>query len=250
MNQPSDRFADWDSAYVLGMLAPEDRREYERHLATCPSCSAAVADIAGLPGILSLLTRDEAVALTVVVPGESMAADQGRLRPHDPDLVRRLAASVGRRRRAARTRGAAIALASAAVLGLGGIAVGSTLAQQSRPAVSAPTAAHTAAPLAPEFRAMTVVAPGVMTADLAVTEKGWGTRFDWRCQYLSTDWTQGPPTYDLVITDNSGAQTTVATWTATKSTAAGLVGSTGVATADIRSIEIRAGGATLVREDL
>ena len=37
-----DRYAEWDSAYVLGALSPSDRRSYERHLAECDACRAAV----------------------------------------------------------------------------------------------------------------------------------------------------------------------------------------------------------------
>ena len=41
-----DEFAEWDAAYVLGALSPSDRRAYERHLAECDACRAAVADLA------------------------------------------------------------------------------------------------------------------------------------------------------------------------------------------------------------
>ena len=50
MTETTDRFRDWDAAYVLGALDSEDRRAYERHLAKCPSCSKALAELAGLPG--------------------------------------------------------------------------------------------------------------------------------------------------------------------------------------------------------
>jgi hypothetical protein len=90
-----------------------------------------------------------------------------------------------------------------------------------------------------------------------VTEKGWGTRFDWNCQYTPGGWSSpdsdaAPADYDLVITDTNGTQTTVATWSATQTGAAGLVASTSVPTASIRSVEIRPTGSStvLVRTDL
>ena len=42
-----------DGAYVLGALSPAERTAYERHLATCSFCREAIADISGLPDLLS-----------------------------------------------------------------------------------------------------------------------------------------------------------------------------------------------------
>ena len=63
MNQDHARFADWDSAYVLGALPPGDRREYEAHLETCEACSRSVAELAPIPGLLARLPADRAEAL-------------------------------------------------------------------------------------------------------------------------------------------------------------------------------------------
>jgi hypothetical protein len=93
----------------------------------------------------------------------------------------------------------------------------------------------------------------VITASMRVTEKGWGTRFDWSCSYHGTDWeSAGPVSYDLVVTDKSGAQTTVATWSAAGPHAAGLSASSRIATGDIRNVEIRLTGSTtpLLKENL
>ena len=221
----TDSFRDSDAAYVLGALGPEERRAFERHLATCPACAAAVAELAGMPGILGKLGRDEAVALLDVAPAS----------PREPDVVRRLAASVRRRRTRARVLAGVGALAVAAVLVVGGFVVGGLV-----PA-SAPVAAVQ----------MDEVVPGVMTAGLQVTEVGWGTRFDWSCTYEVDEW-DTPITYALVVTDDSGAETTVATWEAVGAAAKGLVASSSVPTSTIRSVEIRLAdtGTPLVRTDL
>ncbi|MGO7984236.1 hypothetical protein ACC691_41125, partial [Rhizobium johnstonii] len=47
----------------MGALAPAERREHERHLAECPRCSASVAELAGLPGVLARIPAAEADAL-------------------------------------------------------------------------------------------------------------------------------------------------------------------------------------------
>jgi anti-sigma factor RsiW len=58
-----DDIAEWDAAYVLGALSRQDRAIYGAFLADNPERTAALDDLAGLLGRLSLLSRDEAVAL-------------------------------------------------------------------------------------------------------------------------------------------------------------------------------------------
>ena len=43
-----DAYALWDAAYVLGSLSGSERREFEAHMATCPSCRAAVSELSGI----------------------------------------------------------------------------------------------------------------------------------------------------------------------------------------------------------
>jgi hypothetical protein len=239
MNDSVDPFRDWDSAYVLGMLSPDDRRSYERHLATCHACTAAVAELAGLPGILGMLSVPEAAALGAVPDDEHLLVGM-----HEPDLVQRLAASAHRRQRRLRGRIIGLVVVTAAVFAIGGLAIGN-LVVPSAPAPSQSAVATVE---------MGQVQPGIMTAALQVSQKAWGTRFDWTCSYLTSGWGPGrtAPSYDLVITDASGVQTIVASWTAAGTRAGGLVASTGVPTAEIRSVEIRSSstGTTLVRSEL
>ncbi|MCU1578622.1 MAG: hypothetical protein JWP19_826 [Rhodoglobus sp.] len=232
----TDAFRDWDAAYLLGALGADERRAFERHLSTCASCSTAVAELAGIPGLLGKLGRDEAAALL----SSSAAAVRA------PDLVRGLAASVRRRRRRNRALAGMVALAVAGVLAAFAVGAFAPALQVASPTATAasPTAAI----------AMDQVTPGVMTADLLLTEKGWGTRFDWTCTYNTAGWQPGdaPASYELVAIDVTGNETIVATWNSTGDKAGGLVASSSVATSAIRSVEIRvAGGDTaLVRTNL
>src|SRR5690348_18249363 len=59
-----DDLAEWDAAYVLGALSLEERRTYEGYLAAHPARAAELTELAGMPGILNALSREEAVALT------------------------------------------------------------------------------------------------------------------------------------------------------------------------------------------
>jgi anti-sigma-K factor RskA len=45
MTVDHDRWADSAGAYVLGAMAPEERAQYETHLATCPACREEVDDL-------------------------------------------------------------------------------------------------------------------------------------------------------------------------------------------------------------
>lgn len=244
MNDDVDPFRDWDSAYILGMLSPEDRRTFERHLSGCLPCTSAVAELTGLPGILSALTTSEATALESAPNDEHLRGEH-----HQPDLVQKLASSANRRRRRDRAGMVGLILGVAAVVAVGGIFVGTSITPATNLANPATTNDQSGTALA-----MTPVKPGVMTANLQVTTKPWGTRFDWNCDYLNADWTtsNGAPTYALVITDAGGNQTTVATWAAAGPGADGLVAITSLLTTDIKSVEIRTLGSItpLVRTEL
>ncbi|MHB1170955.1 MAG: anti-sigma factor family protein [Lacisediminihabitans sp.] len=243
MNDYPDQFRDWDAAYVLGALSPEDRRAFERHLASCPVCTAAVTELAGMPGLLRKLRAEDAVALTTAPDDDHLRGQQ-----HEPGLVQKLAASANKRRRRVRAATLTLVLSAAAVLALGGIFIGAALGPTANiaepPATSRPSGTVVA---------MTPLEPGTMTANLKFTQKPWGTRFDWTCEYLTGDGkTSGAKTYSMVITDASGIETIIATWNAAGPGAAGLAASSSVATSNIRSVEIRAmdTNTPLVRTDL
>jgi hypothetical protein len=230
-----DRFRDWDAAYVLGALDAEDRREFERHLATCPGCAAAVAEFAGLPGILSKLPAADAVAL---LAGDDVTVgidDHLREGVHTPGLVQRLAVASTRRRRRIRFGIIGAAAALIAVLAVGGV-VYSTAQPATTPAV-----------------AMAPVNQHVITASLSISPKAWGTRFDWSCNYPeATSPYAAPVSYDLVVVTKSGIRSVVATWSSSGPHSAGLTASSDIAYGDIGSVEIRLTGSskTLLRESL
>jgi Putative zinc-finger len=235
VNETVDRYRDWDAAYVLGALSSEDRRSYEQHLATCADCSSAVAELAGLPGILSKLTPDDAARLLTEDDILSDVDEHLREGVHAPGLVQRLAVAARRRRRRIRFSLLGAAVAIIAIFVVGGIAI--------LPGTSPVVATIAMAPVHQQ----------VITADMQVTHKGWGTRFDWSCNYTSDAWESASSvSYDLVVTQKSGTQTIVATWSSSGPKATGLSASSDIATGDIRSVEIRVSGTStpLLRENL
>jgi len=216
MTPDHEAFADWDAAYVLGALAPSDRRAYEQHLEDCERCRAAVAELAPLPG---LLARARALVED---------SDDPALRAGPPaDLLDRVVRRRERQRRLRRGR---------AVAGIAAVAAAVALA------IVLPLAALRPAPAAQTV----VLAPVIessMTATVELRPAAWGTRISMECDYPpGGDWLgeDGPWEYALVLIDDEGVPSQVGTWTAVPGRTVRLDASTALALDGIASIELRA----------
>ncbi len=121
-------------------------------------------------------------------------------------------------------------VATAAALAIVGGVVGATVFPRTTGSVQ--TVAM--APMQPGSR------PG-LTAELAITEKKWGTELNWACQYTK-DWSRDVDSYDIVVTTKNGAQTTVGSWRPAGDEANGLSAATSIPTSDIRTVDIRVSG--------
>jgi hypothetical protein len=217
-----DDLAEWDAAYVLGALSLEDRRTYESYLAANPARAAELTELAGLPGILNALSRDEAVALTDLAGAE----------PSDdrPDNVASLAHAAAKRQRRTRRTVLATALASAAALLIAGGVVGATVFSRSTP----PAQTVAMQPMEPTPREG-------LTAQLAVTEKKWGTELNWACEYTK-DWSRNVKSYDIVVTTHDETKYVVGSWKPAGDEATGLSAATSIPKEQIRSVDIRVTG--------
>jgi hypothetical protein len=217
-----DNLAEWDAAYVLGALSLEDRRTYEDYLAANPARSAALTELAGMPGILNALSRDEAVALTDLA---------GAVPAEGPGEVASLAHAAAKRQQRSRRTFLTASVASAAALLIAGGVVGATVfGQPSAPPV--------------ETVAMQPMQPGQgsgLTAQLAVTEKKWGTELRWACEYTE-DWSRNVASYDIVVTTDTGTQYVVGSWKPAGDEATGLSASMSVPKSQIRTVDIRVTG--------
>uniref|UniRef100_UPI000ABF841D anti-sigma factor family protein n=1 Tax=Nocardia lijiangensis TaxID=299618 RepID=UPI000ABF841D len=88
MTDIADDYTTWDAPYVLGSLTGSERREYEEHLAGCIDCRAAVAELAGLPGMLALVPAETALGM-IGTPDGSVPETS----PPVPELLPKLAAA-------------------------------------------------------------------------------------------------------------------------------------------------------------
>ena len=248
-----DRYAEWDAAYVLGALSPSDRRAYERHLPECDACRAAVAELAGMPGLLSTLTPAHAESL---VDAENSAELPGGLAwPHvepgaGPAPVVSLASLAGAARRSRVRRRSLSAVAASALLVAGAVG-GSVLADSG--VFGAPGGPSTTPPAA-VASARTVdlrpVGDADMRAELVVTPTTWGTSLRWSCHYPPAPGQQPdgrytpaePITYELVLVGRDGARTVAGTWSWSGGTTTGLDASSAVPLTDVDRIEITLDG--------
>lgn len=276
----TDAYADWDAAYVLGALSGPERVEYEAHLAGCPRCQAAVAELAGVPGLLAQVPPGEALALDEaegsewpepppslmpVLPrdGESeRGPGQGSVPTSAPGPLRALPVT------ARAPRWVALGLAAAVVLGaLAGYAVSAVLGDRSPGPVATATSTgggSVAGGAGAARLAFSPVQPSLMTAVVDVVPVASGTELRVECQYArsSADSTSGASdgrypgedgvAYAIWVVDRSGAATELHAWTARPDRVMRPVGRSDLPVGRIGAVEIRrvTDGATVMRARL
>lgn len=173
--------------YVLGALAPDDRRAFEEHLAGCEACTAEVRDFAGLPGLLSRLPADEVL---------SEPEDQ----PEPPSLLLPLLQRARAERRARRWRAVLVGAVAASVAAVGSAVVVDT--------VTRPPAQHQVTPLA-----FTRAAPNVpASAEATLTDVPGGTRIDMTCRYTGTIDAREREYVLLVVRKSDGGSQELGAW--------------------------------------
>jgi hypothetical protein len=178
-----DEFEYDDAAYVLGALSPERRLQFEAHQAGCAECTARVAELAALPGLMAGLE-------------ESDFADLGA--PPDtllPGLLRR--AGVQRRRQ------------RWLVGGLAGLAAACLIAL----VVSVWPSGGGAGPSGPTVRpqAMQAVIQSPVRATATLVARKWGTQIDLDCRYSGGSVPDG--SYLLRVVPRSGQTIAAGSWT-------------------------------------
>lgn len=221
MNPDHARFAEWDSAYVLGALSPADRRAYEQHLESCEVCRRSVAELTPIPGLLARLTPERASAL--------LEEPAGAVPGPRPELLAAVRQE-GQRRRLRRTRLGLVGAAAAVIAVLTAILLPLALV---RPPADARTVA---------FEAVTEVP---VSATATLTEVGWGTRIELDCRYGDAGYSKPPDDgwpYALYVVDHDGNSSEVSSWRANPGKTARLEAGTSLEVEDIASLEVRALG--------
>ena len=246
MNQPKahEAYAQWDAAYVLGALSAPERTEFEGHLGGCSRCQAAVAELAGVPGLLAQVPAGEVLAMDADELDASWADE-----PMPLSLVR--PAGAGGSESSGTTPGRrwlvplAAAAAALAVGGLGGYAA-SSAARDGAPPGSVVATGPTVGGSASGRLAFSAVEPSSMTAVLDVVPVGNRTELRVECQYAigsstrgSEDYSGAWSEYSIWVVDHSGRATNLKSWQARPDRVMHPIGSTTLPVWQIGSVEIR-----------
>lgn len=211
-------YAMWDAAYVLGSLSPADRREFEAHLSVCPSCSHSVAELSGVPALLSKLDHGAVAAIN--------QSDQAPQSPQVPDLLPSLLFAVRRRRRRSRlmtwssAAAAAVLLCFGLFLGVGGHSLTSAPPQASVSTLQ-----------------MAQVGTTALASSVTLSGQGWGTVIDLRCVCLAPV-NAHHDRLAMVIVGRDGTHTQLATWVAEPGHTATPAGSISTPVKQIAAVQV------------
>lgn len=216
---PDDPYVMWDAAYVLGSLSAAERREFEAHLAHCRACREAVADLSGVPALLSQLSREEVAAMND--PAQSLAATPEM----SPELLTSLLAKVSWRRR--RTRIVTWVASSAAAVVL---AIGVFVGVQGYSSTSSQQVAASAEPMAQ-------VGTTLLTSSVELSSQHWGTAINLRCVCLAP-LNAHHDTLAMVVVGRDGSQTRLATWVAVPGHTATPAGSISTPVDQIAAVQV------------
>jgi anti-sigma factor RsiW len=220
------RYATWDAAYVLGSLSASERREYELHMGGCPPCREAVAELSGVPALLSQLDAAEVAAISESGSTVGTRFATPEMSPEmSPELLPTLLEKVRWRRRRTRVTTWVASAAAAVVLGVGvfvGVQGFSATAPQEATASSQP---------------MAQVGTRMLASTVAVTPQHWGTFINLRCVCLAP-LNARHDTLAMVVVGRDGTQTRLATWVAEPGHTATPAGSISMPVDQIAAVQV------------
>jgi hypothetical protein len=237
VNVIPDKFAHWDAAYVLGALSPAERREYEEHLASCPACQAAVSELAAIPGLLAQVSPGDAAMLAMAVDSQpdhgEPAAGEAELVESElvetgppPSLLPKMIKEAPSRRR--RMLAAVAGIAAAALLAVGGLAIGTGLIPLR--------------PESPQRVAFSQVVPSAITAVADLIPDTNGTQVKVECVYAEVNDPRpgsGHEIYSIFVVDRAGHASEIKEWPATPNKQMRPSGTTPLQLSQIADLEIR-----------
>lgn len=208
----------WDAAYVLGSLSATDWREFEAHMAGCPQCRQAVAELSGIPAMLAQLDRSEVCAI-------NEADHPSGATEMPPELLPSMQAAVRLHRVRSRRMTWVVSAAAAVILTIC-VLVG----VHGRFPTSPP---QTALPALP----MDQIGTTLLASTVSLSGQQWGTNIALNFVCLA------PPdaphdTVALVVVSRDGSLTRLATWVAIPGHTAAPTGSISMPVTQIATVQV------------
>jgi hypothetical protein len=262
-----------DGAYVLGALPAEDRLRYEQHLQVCPVCAAAVAELAGIPGLLARLPVERPATADGTAPGpgphpsgrapagpdtsgpdtsgpdtygpdpagsDPAGSDpSGPNRPGsdplgaDPPVPETLLPALLRRVRRERRR-SRLRLGLAAGVAAAVLAVTGTVAVEHLTRTGLTRTGP--GPVATRTVALRPVGTATARGTALLTAREWGSMVQVSCQ--AEPGYGGEPSYTLYLTDRAGHRSAAASWRAPPDQDVTVVGASGLSPQDVVRLEV------------
>jgi anti-sigma factor RsiW len=213
------RYAMWDAAYVLGSLSSADRREFEAHMVDCPSCREAVAQLSGMPALLSQLDRNEVAAI-------NKSDHTSAVQEMSSELLPSLLATVRWRRRRTRWVTWAAAAAAAVVLSI------SVLVGVAGPSPTSPPPQAIASALP-----MAQVGTTLLASTVSLSRQQWGTHIALKFVCMAPV-DAHHDTVALVVVGRDGSQSRLATWVAIPGHTATPTGSISTPVDQIAAVQV------------
>lgn len=196
-------------SYLMGALDPTERTAVEVHLQTCEACRGELASYAGLPGLMSRLSREEAVSEALLPPPSLLPALLSAVEDQRTAQVTRL-----RRWRSAAAAGLVAAAAAAAVV-----------------VVGLPHAGPTRTSLAS-------LAGAASSGDVALEAKPWGTALHLRVRVPDAT------SYVAWAVDATGRRAVAASWGRTAEGQMNVDGASALHGSALKSVLVTTGSGT------
>ena len=219
-------------AYVLGALEPSERSRVDAHLSTCVDCREELASLAGIPGLLGRLSRDD--------------FEVGPTQPGPQLLDRLLAAAAAERGREHKRRWVLSAAASVIVVAAVSVAVG--VSQNDHDKTVAAVGPAPSPGVSQTFTATN--AANHVQASVVEWKKGWGASLQVTVTGVTAD--LAGTSCQLIAVGPGGKTEVAASWAAPGEGYTGVAkvnanGATSLASTDISAFKVvGSDGATLV----